>query len=263
MNTAMYDAREALATPRATPRPTTTMEHRTPGPGLSSLSNSGPQIRDSRGERERGDRLASNRHDPLTYIGPDSHRVTATPSNLHIPVGIFMNMAHVPPRFYNQHQQMLVAAQGKSTGALGPPQASSAAATKKIQGGKTGRYCSQGDRGSQDISQGYSQGPLTQGLHSQSGLSQGLQFSSQGDLSQDSVLIQPDLHSQLDNLLSQDSTYQGDRYASQNQFLSQFSQVCRVEYSIIGPDPLDAEFLLVQILQILTRLTRLTRFVEL
>ena len=90
--------------------------------------------------------------------------------------------------------------------------------------------------------QGYSQGPLlTQGL-SQSGLSQGLGLS-QGDLSQDSVLIQvlvkyfykteifsniliqPDLHSQLDNLLSQDSTYQGDRYASQNQFLSQFSQV--------------------------------------
>ena len=63
----------------------------------------------------------------------------------------------------------------------------------------------------------------TQGL-SQSGLSQGLGLS-QGDLSQDSVLIQPDLHSQLDNLLSQDSTYQGDRYASQNQFLSQFSQV--------------------------------------
>ena len=73
--------------------------------------------------------------------------------------------------------------------------------------------------------QGYSQGPLlTQGL-SQSGLSQGLGLS-QGDLSQDSVLItSSDLHSQLDNLLSQDSTYQGDRYASQNQFLSQFSQV--------------------------------------
>ena len=44
-------------------------------------------------------------------------------------------------------------------------------------------------------------------------------------MSQDSVLIQPDIQSQLDHLLSQDSTYQGDRYASQNQFLSQFSQV--------------------------------------
>lgn len=66
---------------------------------------------------------------------------------------------------------------------------------------------------------------------------------SQGDLmSQDSVMLQPDIHSQLDHLLSQDSTYQGDRlafkyfyactycivlfcrFASQNQFLSQFSQ---------------------------------------
>jgi hypothetical protein len=27
-----------------------------------------------------------------------------------VPVGMFMNMAHVPPRFYNQHQQAL---QGK------------------------------------------------------------------------------------------------------------------------------------------------------
>ena len=60
---------------------------------------------------------------------------------------------------------------------------------------------------------------------SQSGLSQGMGMS-QGDMSQDSVMLQPDLQmSQLDNLLSQDSTYQGDRFASQNQFLSQFSQV--------------------------------------
>ena len=57
---------------------------------------------------------------------------------------------------------------------------------------------------------------------SQSGLSQGM---SQGDMSQDSVMMQPDIHSQLDNLLSQDSTYQGDRFASQSQYLSQFSQV--------------------------------------
>ena len=221
MNTAMYDAREALAAPRATPRPSA-ME-RGPGPGLSSLSSG----QASRGERGGpGGSAGLARHDPLTYIGPD-RQATATPSNLHIPVGIFMNMAHVPPRFYNQHQQMLVAAQGKAgAGGAAPPQASSAAASKRL-GGKTGRtrggdsQLSQG--GSQDISQGYSQGPLTQGL-SQSGLSQGLGLS-QGDLSQDSVLIQPDLHSQLDNLLSQDSTYQGDRYASQNQFLSQFSQV--------------------------------------
>ena len=83
---------------------------------------------------------------------------------------------------------------------------------------------------SQDISQGYSQGPLTQGglQLSQGGtglsLSQGMGGLSQGELSQDS-LMQGDLHSQLDGLLSQDSTYQGDRFASQHQYLSQFSQV--------------------------------------
>jgi regulator of nonsense transcripts 1 len=37
------------------------------------------------------------RHDPLTYIGPDRQAVLP-PTNLPVPVGIFMNMAHVPPR---------------------------------------------------------------------------------------------------------------------------------------------------------------------
>ena len=162
-----------------------------------------------------------SRHDPLTYIGPD-RQATATPSNLPIPVGIFMNMAHVPPRFYNQHQQMLVAAQGKS--GSGPPQASSAGSSKRAARGRRGVDSQLSQGASQDTSQGYSQGPLTQGL-SQSGLSQGLGLS-QGEMSQDSVLIQPDIHSQLDHLLSQDSTYQGDRYSqAHSQFLSQFSQV--------------------------------------
>ena len=186
MNTAMYDAREALAKPPVTPR------------------HSGPSERltGSRGSVERGGGGGVARHDPLTYIGPDRQATGHTASNLAIPVGIFMNMAHVPPRFYNQHQQML---------------ATSAAASKRL--GRDGKVGQKSSQLSQDMSGGhYSQGPLTQGL-SQSGLSQ-------GDLSQDSVLItSSDLHSQLDNLLSQDSTYQGDRYASQNQFLSQFSQV--------------------------------------
>ena len=197
MNTAMYDAREALAKPPVTPR------------------HSGPSERltGSRGSVERGGGGVA-RHDPLTYIGPDRQATGHTASNLAIPVGIFMNMAHVPPRFYNQHQQML-ASSGQSNKA--PPQASSAAASKRL--GRDGKVGQKSSQLSQDMSGGhYSQGPLTQGL-SQSGLSQ-------GDLSQDSVLItSSDLHSQLDNLLSQDSTYQGDRYASQNQFLSQFSQV--------------------------------------
>jgi len=164
------------------------------------------------------------RHDPLTYIGPD-RQGSMPPTNLPIPVGIFMNMAHVPPRFYNQHQQMLAAAQGNKPT---PPPSSSAG--RRLGGGKGRKADSQlSQGGSQDISQGYSQGPLTQGglQLSQGGgglsLSQGMGGLSQGELSQDS-LLQGDLHSQLDGLLSQDSTYQGDRFASQHQYLSQFSQ---------------------------------------
>merc|ERR1719206_1200378 len=202
MNTAMYDAREAMAPGGMYDRSGSR------GGGNAPPHSMGPAL-SSRREEARPDRQM--RHDPLTYIAPD-RQGSMPPTNLPIPVGIFMNMAHVPPRFYNQHQQMLAAAQGSSKPA--PPPASSAG--RRLAGGKGGRskdsQLSQGN--SQDISQGgYSQGPLTQG---------GLQLS-QGDLSQDS-LMQGDLHSQLDGLLSQDSTYQGDRFASQHQYLSQFSQ---------------------------------------
>ena len=93
----MYDAREALA----------------PG-GMfersSGATRSGTTQTQAFREREEG---RGFRHDPLTYIGPDRGASAAGQGygNLPIPVGIFMNMAHVPPRFYNQHQQMI--AQGK------------------------------------------------------------------------------------------------------------------------------------------------------
>ena len=105
---------------------------------------------------------------------------------------------------------MLAAAQGTKPA---PPPATSAG--RRLGGGK-GRKVD-----SQDISQGYSQGPLTQGglQLSQGGtglsLSQGMGGLSQGELSQDS-LMHCDLHSQLDGLLSQDSAYQGGRFASQH-----------------------------------------------
>jgi len=173
------------------------------------------------------------RHDPLTYIGPERGSSVA-PANLPIPVGIFMNMAHVPPRFYNQHQQMMAAAAANSK-TPGPPP--SASANKRLASGKGRREQSQLSQGcSQGESQGYSQGPLTQGTGlSQAiggglSLSQGQGLSQDGGLSQDSLII-GDMHSQLDGLLSQDSTYQGDRFNGQlgssqqhSQYLSQFSQ---------------------------------------
>merc|ERR550519_2073927 len=129
MNTAMFDAREAM------------------GPG-------GPYDR-SRGRMpaERPVvRAQDNRHDPLTYIGPDRQAVLP-PTNLPIPVGIFMNMAHIPPRFYNQHQQLLAAAQGSKQA---PPPANSTG--RRLGGGKGRKADSQLSQGnSQDISQGYSQ----------------------------------------------------------------------------------------------------------
>ena len=44
-----------------------------------------------------GSSRLETRHDPLTYIGPDRQNVLP-PTNLPVPVGLFMNMAHVPPR---------------------------------------------------------------------------------------------------------------------------------------------------------------------
>jgi len=186
MNNTMFDAREAMAPGGLYDR----------SKGRDTRAAPPPQMR------------ADTRHDPLTYIPPD-RQASLPPSNLPIPVGIFMNMAHVPPRFYNQHQQILAAQQENK---LPPP-----STTNKKKRPKD--YLSQG---SEDASQ--SQGPLTQGVQlSQPGLSLSQPGLSQSELSQDSLMT-GDLHSQLDGLLSQDSTYQGDRFASQQQYLSQFSQ---------------------------------------
>lgn len=52
--------------------------------------------------------LFSRTHDPISYISPERAQAGM---NLPVPVGMFMNMAHIPPRFYNQHQQALQARQ--------------------------------------------------------------------------------------------------------------------------------------------------------
>ena len=44
-------------------------------------------------------------HDPFNVISYEDRSVAQSLSNLPIPVGMFMNMAHIPPRFYNQQQQ--------------------------------------------------------------------------------------------------------------------------------------------------------------
>ncbi|CAB0034085.1 unnamed protein product [Trichogramma brassicae] len=52
-------------------------------------------------------------HDTISYISPE--RAQAAMSNVPVPVGMFMNMTHVPPRFFNQHQQAVQARQSQTT----------------------------------------------------------------------------------------------------------------------------------------------------
>lgn len=49
-----------------------------------------------------------HRHDSISYI-PSERGQTAI-NNMPVPVGMFMNMSNIPPRFYNQHQQAIQAA---------------------------------------------------------------------------------------------------------------------------------------------------------
>lgn len=43
-------------------------------------------------------------HDQISYISPERAQASAALSNLPVPIGMFMNMTHIPPRFYNQQQ---------------------------------------------------------------------------------------------------------------------------------------------------------------
>lgn len=117
-------------------------------------------------------------HDSISYISQE--RAQAAMNNMPVPVGMFMNMSNVPPRFYNQHQQAVQAAakQGR----------------RKIVPTKVGSR-----------SRGASQGsPLTQGM-SQNMSQPGFSLSQHPDLSQDYM---GEYQSQMDGILSQDSNYQ-------------------------------------------------------
>ena len=90
MSTTVYDAREAMV-PGSVYDRTGQMNGNPyfarPSAGLSALD------------------VFARAHDPIGYISPE--RAQAALSNMPVPVGMFMNMAHVPPRFYNQHQQAM------------------------------------------------------------------------------------------------------------------------------------------------------------
>lgn len=153
------------------------------------------------------------RHDPMTAI-PFDERHQSSLSNLPVPVGMFLNMAHIPPRFYNQYQKSTSVGSGKSYNRQ----------QQHVNGlSQDGHHT--GGSGSQPMMA--SQNPLTQqanpgqGGFSQSGLSGFSQTGlSQMDLSQDTAT-----KAMPDGMLSQDSTYQGDRLCNSTDnnggFLSQ------------------------------------------
>lgn len=57
--------------------------------------------------------IFSRTHDTISYISPE--RAQAAMNNVPVPVGMFMNMSHVPPRFFNQHQQTSQTRHGQRT----------------------------------------------------------------------------------------------------------------------------------------------------
>lgn len=205
MSTAMFDAREVLI------------------PGSAYDRNStynGPKIHPD----------SFMRHDQLGYIGPD--RAFSTGMNLPVPVGMFLPPM---PQAFNTPQPMQMGnvrqppnKKGRGGTKARPPRYSNhMAGQANAQLAQSNMVISQA---SQEGTQPFSQGPLTQGGMSMSQpypMSQpGLSGLSQPELSQESYLGE-EFKSQADGLLSQDSTYQGDRAFYQSQPLSQgahFSQ---------------------------------------
>ncbi|KAI1296879.1 Regulator of nonsense transcripts 1 [Halotydeus destructor] len=177
-------------------------------------------------------------HDQLSYISAQRAHASAAMSNLPVPIGMFMNMSQVPPRFYNQQQQQQLSKQFGSR--ISKPPVTGKQPIKPNQ--NTGRRRLDGYENSQATSQeasGFSQGPLTQGQSlsmSQASHAPYAGFSQQG-MSQANLLSQmefsqdpfngDELRSQAEGLLSQDSTYHNDRgffNSVQSQGGAQYSQ---------------------------------------
>lgn len=133
--------------------------------------------------------MFSRTHDSISYISPE--RAQAALNNPPVPVGMFMNMANIPPRFYNQHQQAIQAAKQSRRKAPIPSTSKSGTNNNAGSSGIRSRSTSQGG------------GILTQGM-SQTMSQPGFSLSQQPDLSQDFI---GDYQSQMDGILSQDSNF--------------------------------------------------------
>ncbi|XP_048583576.1 regulator of nonsense transcripts 1 [Nematostella vectensis] len=166
-------------------------------------------------------------HDRLGYIGSERGIPPAAAASIPVPVGMF-----IPPVPPPHHHSYFGQPMGRMPhGGRMPQQPQRPRGQRQPQPHMPYHHHIPASQASQDASQPLSQGPLTQGgmSMSQPMASQPL---SQPDLSQDSYMGDDfNLKSQADAVLSQDSTYQGDRggylnsqpdYASQPNYASQY-----------------------------------------
>uniref|UniRef100_A0A336KT50 DNA helicase n=1 Tax=Culicoides sonorensis TaxID=179676 RepID=A0A336KT50_CULSO len=202
MSNNMYDAKEAMASgsfydrssqfsyQQANNQPPPPVGY---NPQYNPMNNYPPQ----QSSRNAGPGLNMySHHDPISYISQE--RTQPHMSNMPVPVGMFMNMSNVPPRFYNQHQQAIQAAKQSRKKVQMSPNINNNVGTKQTMSGG-----SQRTRMAPIGSQG---GPLTQGL-SQNMSQPGFSLSQQPDFSQDYM---GEYQSQGDGLLSQ------NEFGSQN-----------------------------------------------
>ncbi|XP_016995203.2 regulator of nonsense transcripts 1 homolog [Drosophila takahashii] len=174
-------------------------------------------------------------HDSIGYIS-NEHGAAAL-GNMPVPVGMFMNMSNLPPRFYNQHQQAIMAAkqnramQQQQSGNFSPGLAITGGAAGALAGnnkksqktvGKSRAIGAAEARGAAAGGGGAGQANSTAGtpfsqqpapLSLQMTQPSGFALSQQPELSQDFGQI-----SQMDGLLSQDVAFNVSGERSLNQF---------------------------------------------
>lgn len=201
MSNTMYDAKEAMTAGSFYDRSGAAMNN---GLGIynspygmqqqQQMANAQKQISNTNYHNPNVDLFARN-HDSISYISQD--RIQA--SNMPVPVGMFMNMPNAPPRFYNNQ---------------------AAQAAQQNQRRKPLMKTTSKPR-SNNLSGQFPSTPLTQGM-SQNMSQPAFSLSQQPDLLfQD--YMSGDYPSQMDNILSQDSSFQVFIEFNFKQFFEQFT----------------------------------------
>ena len=174
MSTAVYDARQAMV-------PGSVYDRSGQGQAQGHSNNNGLSAASyiPRAAANASDPY-SRLHDPIGYIAPERAQAVAALPAMPVPVGVFMNMTHVPPRFHNQHQQTQQSKQqnnlrhGNKDAFGGVPAAGSGSGRGRQRGGAIGKgqrssmFTQSLSQNTQDASmtQPFSQGAmaLTQGM---------------------------------------------------------------------------------------------------